>query len=87
MVGIGWALGGHWVGRAPGKQLWLGVTDSFGYSDAGCPRMLCSVDLLFNASFPADVLKFLRMLTFLPLEEVAAMEAAMQVRLVGCGSA
>jgi hypothetical protein len=30
---------------------------------------------------PADVPKFLRMLTFLPLEEVAAMEAAMQVRL------
>jgi hypothetical protein len=42
---------------------------------------------LFNSSFPADVLKFLRMLTFLPLEEVAAMEAAMQVRLVGCSSA
>lgn len=30
---------------------------------------------------PADVAKFLRMLTFLPLEEVAALEAAMQVHL------
>ncbi len=28
---------------------------------------------------PTDVIKFLRMLTFLPLEEVASIEAAMQV--------
>lgn len=30
---------------------------------------------------PPDVVKFLRMLTFLPLEEIAAIEASMQARL------
>ena len=35
----------------------------------------------------ADVGRFLRMLTFLPLEEVAALEASMQVRRRAIGAA
>jgi hypothetical protein len=60
------------------RNLDLLTTDCSKRSMYACFKVIMP-SLITHMCSPTDVIKFLRMLTFLPLEEVSSIEAAMQV--------